>query len=265
MRYKFFSLSILFIWFILIYSFRLFGTEQHNSILQKFTEGNKFYEAGDYNKAIEIYETLIKEFNIQSSVIYYNLGNAYYRINQIGKAILNYERAIKLNPRDEDIHYNLKYVKSLIKDIEPENIFQKLYRLLKVNELKVLLTISNTILFVFLGIYITKKDTISRKLSILFGFIFVIFLFWTILRISDENKKFGIVISTTVIRSGPGEDYTPIVTTPEGKKLEILSEQESWYGVAVSFETSSEIENTAQLGQYQKYKGWIEKTKLEKI
>jgi len=265
MKNKIFSLRNFFVCNILICCFYLFGIGQEESVHQKFIEANKFYEARDYSKAIEIYENLIKDFNIQSSVIYYNLGNAYYRTNQIGKAILNYERAVKLNPRDEDIFYNLKYVKKIINDVQPENIFQKLYRYMKINELKILLTMSNIVFFIFLGIYVAKKSSISRWFSIVFGVILIFFLFWTISRISDENKKFGIVMSTAVIRSGPGEDYTAIVTIPEGKKLEILSEQEGWYAVAVSIEPGSENEDSTQLLHRQKYKGWIEKTKLEKI
>ncbi|MDI6641012.1 MAG: tetratricopeptide repeat protein [Elusimicrobiota bacterium] len=253
------SLSLVACWF----------TEQSdasmNEIQQKFIAANKFYEDRNYTQAIESYENLLRDYKIQTEIIYYNLGNAYYKANQIGKAILNYERAIKLNPRDEDVVYNLRYVRQIIKDETVENIFQKLYMLLKLNELKTFLSVVNVIFFVSLGIYITKKVTIFKQLSTILGVIFAIFLLWTVTRISAENKIFAIVTSAAVIRSGPGENYTACATVPEGKKLLILGEQENYFAVALSIKPGHVDRGAQSTQDWQKYKGWIEKVKLEKI
>lgn len=77
----------------------------------RFEAGNKAYRAGDFKQAIDVYQELIRE-KAYSGVLYLNLGNAFYRNQQTGEAILIYERGLKVEPRNEDIRYNLNYVRS---------------------------------------------------------------------------------------------------------------------------------------------------------
>ena len=70
-------------------------------------EAEVAYTKEDYGKAIELYEGLLKTHG-ESAEIYYNLGNAYYKENKIAPAILNYERALLLDPGDGDIRFNLQ-------------------------------------------------------------------------------------------------------------------------------------------------------------
>ena len=74
---------------------------------EAMSAGNQSYEAGDYTQAIEIYETIVAA-GIQDSALYYNLGNAYFKEGDLGRAILNYRRAYQLDPRDADINANLR-------------------------------------------------------------------------------------------------------------------------------------------------------------
>jgi hypothetical protein len=67
---------------------------------------NQAYEAGEYAKAAAGYEALIA-FGIHNEDIYFNLGNAYFKLGDLGRAILNYRRAHYLDPRDSDITTNL--------------------------------------------------------------------------------------------------------------------------------------------------------------
>lgn len=76
-----------------------------------FDAANRAFGSGKYTEAISSYETLLKQNGYSASVLF-NLGNAYYRNGQVGLAILNYERALRLDPRDPDIHANLKYARS---------------------------------------------------------------------------------------------------------------------------------------------------------
>ena len=85
----------------------------------KFQEANTLYSEGKYSSAIDIYESLINS-NYQNAEIYFNLGNAYYKLDDVAYAILNYERAKKLAPGDEDIDYNLRIANlKTIDKIEP--------------------------------------------------------------------------------------------------------------------------------------------------
>lgn len=70
-------------------------------------KGNEHFKAGEYDAAIDTYESVLSS-NKESAELYYNLGNAYYKSKNVPAAILNYERAIKLDPQDEDLQFNLK-------------------------------------------------------------------------------------------------------------------------------------------------------------
>lgn len=73
-------------------------------------QANKAYSADKFADAISLYNKVIKEEGV-SSELYYNLGNAHYRSGHMGEAILNYERALKLNPSNGDARTNLEFVK----------------------------------------------------------------------------------------------------------------------------------------------------------
>ena len=84
-----------------------------------FDEGNRLYQEGDFVGAADRY-TAVLEGGFESAEVYYNLGNAHFRLGEIGRAVLNYERAARLNPRGEDIQANLALVDQMLQDrIEP--------------------------------------------------------------------------------------------------------------------------------------------------
>ena len=82
-------------------------------------KGNTYYREGDYNKAIEEYKKLVDEGYVGTS-LFFNLGNANYRIGKIGYSILYYEKALKLSPSDEDVKHNLDFARlSTVDRIQP--------------------------------------------------------------------------------------------------------------------------------------------------
>src|SRR3989338_6444849 len=86
----------------------------------QFTLGNVAYKSGDYPKAIEAYEGILSR-QIESGALYYNLGNCYVKTNHVGKAVLNYERAKRLIPRDSQLEFNLRYARGLMKEYAGES------------------------------------------------------------------------------------------------------------------------------------------------
>lgn len=76
----------------------------------EFAMGNKFYESKDYPSAIRMYESVLKQ-GVESAPLYFNLGNAYFKNGDLGEAILNYMRARRLDPGDEDIQSNLEFAR----------------------------------------------------------------------------------------------------------------------------------------------------------
>ena len=71
---------------------------------------NTAYNSGDYAQAETCY-TRILEQGLYSASLYYNLANAHFKQNELGKALLYYNRALRLRPNDEDIRHNLEYAK----------------------------------------------------------------------------------------------------------------------------------------------------------
>jgi tetratricopeptide (TPR) repeat protein len=85
-----------------------------------FFKANQSYGEGRFEDAIRGYEQLIRSGH-RSGHLYYNLGNAYFRREQLGPAILNYERAYLLMPRDEDLNFNLSHARDQMRDAIPQS------------------------------------------------------------------------------------------------------------------------------------------------
>ena len=230
------------------------GITQDSMIL--FEEANDAYEKGYYQKAIRSYESIVN-FGIENAIVYYNLGNSYFKNRQLGKAILNYERALRINPNDEDIRYNLMYAKSFINQEEtkkpPLNRFiQNLYQIFSLNELTIILSIMYFLLAVFLCLMILKKNSFLFWTNISLGIIFLLNFVWFYSRFYQEEitKSVIVIASESNVYNGPGEEYSIGFVVPEGKKLIILGKKEEWSIIGL---------------KERGLKGWIHKDSIEKI
>jgi len=85
-----------------------------------FFSSNQAYRQGRFQEAIDGYSQLIRSGHKDGN-LYYNLGNAYFRMDQLGRAILNYERAHLLMPGDADLNFNLSYARDKTQDAVPES------------------------------------------------------------------------------------------------------------------------------------------------
>lgn len=105
------KIHIIFI-LLAIMSFTLHS--QTDTVASHVKRANEMYKQGKYSDAAKLYEEMLKRGG--SAELYYNLGNSYYKIDEIGLAILNYERALRLNPRFKDASYNLRIAESKVVD-----------------------------------------------------------------------------------------------------------------------------------------------------
>ena len=99
---------------ILIYNGFVFGND--------FQEGNEAYNNKDFKTAIKLYENCVNQ-GVANPILFFNLGNAYFKNENLGKAILWYERALRLEPNNEDIIHNLAFANTQIVDKVNNDVF----------------------------------------------------------------------------------------------------------------------------------------------
>ena len=191
------------------------------------------YQKGNYQQAIRDYEEILK--NGESAEIYFNLGNAYYRTDNITKAVLNYERARLLSPGDDDINFNLQFARSkTIDKITPQSemFFVTWYKSL-VNFTSVdnwaktgILCIVMALLLVLL--YLFGPQLMLRKIGFFGGLaFFVIFLLSNLFAFQQkqalDNRTGAIIISPSVnIKKTPAKNSTDQFVLHEGTRVDII-------------------------------------------
>ncbi len=195
-------------------------------------EGDSAYIKNDYALAIQIYEDLLK--NGESAEVYYNLGNSYYKIGEIAKAVLNYERALLLQPGNSDIRANLEIARAKTVDkVEavPEIFFvswtKALINSMSVDAWAIWGIVSFILLIVALYFFIFSKQILWKKLGFIFGIIFLIITVCSNLFASEQkerlvNRDDAIVVNPSVtVRSTPSESGTSLFILHEGRKVNI--------------------------------------------
>ncbi|WP_321331516.1 tetratricopeptide repeat protein [uncultured Bacteroides sp.] len=222
-------------------------------------DGDSAYIKNDFATAIQIYETLLK--GGEAADLYYNLGNSYYKTGDMARAILNYERALLIEPGNGDIRANLEIARSKTVDkFEPvPELFFVSWTNSLVNSMGVDSWATSGIIFFILFIialffYIFSRRIILRKCSFIFGLLFLLF---TILanifafhQMNMLNSRSGaIIISPSVtIRSTPSESGTNLFVLHEGHKVYIKdNSMKEWKEIRledgkVGWLKSSEIE-----------------------
>jgi tetratricopeptide (TPR) repeat protein len=247
LKYSFTRSSMLFKKSIGVILFLLIITFANARDLSKAIDSaNTAYSKGYYDKAIKLYTT-ITDANKESAEIYFNLGNAYFKTNNIGLAILNYERAKKLAPNDEDILTNLKFANQKTED-KIENAPQLFLTEWKNGFIDImnekswsLLCISSLcIALLFITLFITSSNSSSKKfgfyLGITVGLLSIILFFIAQQKYNHSLKSDeAIITSTSVTISGsPNEKGTKLFILHEGTKVIITQESDDWTEVKIA-------------------------------
>ena len=203
-------------------------------------KANEAYNQGLYDSAIATYEQVLDE-NLESYRLYYNIGNAYFKNNDIPSAILYYEKAKKLAPNDEDVSFNLSIANSMIVDkIEkvPEMFYQKwwnyFYNMFDADTWTIISVVSWLILLLFIGIFILAKTRRVKKMSFYFG---LLFLFTSLATFGLASQKYyytkehkdAIVFTPTITaKSSPTRSAVDLFVIHEGTKVRIVDQVQGW-------------------------------------
>lgn len=195
-------------------------------------QGDSAYMRNDYASAIQIYESLLKKGEV--SEIYYNLGNSYYKADDIAKAILNYERALLLQPGNADIRANLEIARSKTVDkvaSVPDIFFvawtKSLINCLSVDVWAKLGIVFFILLLVSFSLFFFSKQVVWKKSGFIAGVIFLVFVILSNIFASEQknelmNRNKAIILSPSVtVRSTPSESGTSLFVLHEGHKIEI--------------------------------------------
>ena len=201
---------------------------------------NEAYAKGDFAKAIEWYEAALKE-NGESATVYYNLGNSYYKANKIAPSILNYERALLLEPGNGDIRFNLEIAKlKTVDKIEPvgEFFLSAWFRSIedslstdawsKFAIVCFILLIGSLFLFFFSRKIFIKKAGFYAGISLLVLVVFGnVFAYKQKKSLTERNSAI-IFVPTTTIKSSPAESGTDLFILHEGTKVTLKNKISNW-------------------------------------
>ena len=224
----------------LIFILSSFICSQSFASEQVFEEGNKQYANENYSAAISVYDSILT-LGSESSELYYNLGNCYYKTNDWANTIWHYEKSLQLNNNEKTIH-NLELAKLKIIDrIEP--LPQLFYKKWWINLTQTLSTKVWQILTLFgIGLILIlqlfsqftslKSKLITKTLS---GITVIILLITQTSYHNNFTKKEAIIFSETItVNSAPTSSSTNLFTLHAGSKVEITDVIGDWINIKIA-------------------------------
>ncbi|MBF0515789.1 MAG: SH3 domain-containing protein [Nitrospirae bacterium] len=205
---------------------------------EAFKTAAAYYVEGKYDAAIKEYYKLIQE-GYEGGSLYYNIGNCFLKKNNIGYALLYYEKAMRLIPADDDLKANYEYAQSLIKNRQTSEArpwlnrqLDKIYNPLTIVALTILLAFLYVLIFAILtaGVFIEKiKNKFSTSIISAAAVLFLISSYELYERV---NTGHSIVLTEKAeARYEPFEKATVFFTVFAGMKVEVIDTEDKWYKI----------------------------------
>jgi tetratricopeptide (TPR) repeat protein len=222
-----------------------------------YAKGNGLYEEGRYPEALDAYLAVEKEG--AHWMLFYNIGNCYYKLNDFVKAKIYYLRARRLKPFEPSISKNIDIVDKRFSDkIEarkPDFLSRVALRIetfISINVVSVALLLSVIILNVFIFILIRKGKSRALVYGVSFSLVIMLLIAgYHIYRTGKQNLRNSAVIvkAGTELRSGPGENNTILFKVNPGLTVKIIEKSRNWLQVSASMQVA----------------GWLQEDRLERI
>lgn len=222
---------------------------------------NTAYINGDYRAAIGVYRSILDR-GVSSAALYYNLGNAYFKEEEIGLAILSYHRALRLAPGSDDIRYNLEVARTLTKDdIDrvPEFFLKTWVRDLRHTMGCTAWSISSLVLLAAaLGLvllFLLARRLPLRKAgfygSLGAALLFVVATLFAAAEYREllDRGEAVVMVGSSAVKSSPDNSATDLFILHEGTTLRITDRLDEWCEIVIA----------------DGKKGWIEARKIEII
>lgn len=244
---------------IFTFAVLLWVTPPQAELQQIWEKGNTAYAAGRFDEALGFYETLV-ERGVKNGPLYYNLGNAYYKNNQLGRAVLYYARARNYMPGNADVIANLALAESRRKDppIEGEDeafarTFDTLARVVSYTWLY-RLSLAALLLGGMAALVLTARPRSGRRL----GYVLVLGCTLGLLGTGAAFLQYkqltrndlAVILNDDVdVYSGPSLSMSVGFSVNQGIRCRILDQTEGWYRISLA----------------NGYNGWVVRTALERI
>lgn len=246
---------------VLLFAMTMAAKAADVTSLERWEAGNRAYATGDHKKAIEEYKAIADggEYSLE---LYYNLANAYFKADSLGKAILYYNKALRVDPSQQDVLHNLAFAEARTKDkvAEIPEFFLSVWARAVRNTMSctvwsVLSLLSIALLLAFALVFLLASRIGVRKVGF-FGALctFVVLVATTSFAVSSRNDMLQhdeaiIMASAISVKSSPDNSATDLFLLHEGTKVRVVAEVDSW------------CEVTLADGK----KGWIERKNIELI
>ncbi|MDR1762904.1 MAG: hypothetical protein LBR64_02950 [Dysgonamonadaceae bacterium] len=203
-------------------------------------QANENYKTGKFNEAIALYEQVLKERG-PSAVVYFNLGNSYFRVNRLAPCILNYERSLLLDPGDRDVRFSLEVARlKTVDKIEPvgdfflSEGFRAVQNLLSADEWSYLGIACFLLFIASLFVYFFSRKIGLKKTGFYVGLVFLVLTVLANIFAWNEKKQLqnrntAIIFSpTTTIKNSPDASGSDQFILHEGTKVETKRKVGDW-------------------------------------
>jgi len=205
-----------------------------------FSQANELYNKGSYIEAINNYKEIIKN-DFHSAELYYNLGNAYYRLDSIASSVYYYEKALQLNPNDREIIDNLELInKTLVDEIDPitipliESILNSISNIFYFETWGYIsIFFSFLIVALFLSYYFANSSRVKRLTFVLLC-ISSIFMLVSLINGNKGynnyiNNEYAVIYSyETDLKTEPNYRSETLFMLHEGTKIQVLENYNNW-------------------------------------
>lgn len=212
----------------------------------QWDRANRLYSAGDYNGAIVTYDSIVNQ-GLQSAPLYYNLAGACFKAGRNGHAILNYHRALRLDPSNEDVAHNLAYVESFVKDNIDEiptgflsRTMTSLRRTLSADAWGVCSIVALGVMLVAAGLFVLAQRRRLRKAGFVVAIVSLLvtigaMIFGSAARSELLSENEAVVLdSATSVKASPEATSKDLFVLHEGTKVEVLDSYGDWNEIRIA-------------------------------
>ena len=200
-----------------------------------FEDANRLYEQGKFLEAAAAYDGLIHSGHA-SAAVYYNLGNAWFKAGQNGRAIAAYRHALRLTPRDPSLHFNLQFVRQRISGDQRDQRtrWERLFGNVTLNEWTLLTFGAYWILFVLLAVRELRLSLrrILRPYVVCAGAATLLFAACLGMAsyVANRANDAVVVVPNAVVRRSPLEESAVSYQLPDGSEISVLDSKDSMAG-----------------------------------